>query len=415
MLRILTVILLALFLLGCSSEQKTIPVIDLQKVLRNTQEVPLSQFIESLEYIPLELTPESAIGQSIKLQLTEDYIIVRNYSSGTTSLFLLFDRKTGKFIRQLGKLGRGPEEYMRPFDNFYNPHNKRIYATGETRSSIRVYNVDGKFQESFGTPKLTETSAKSGYIFPSPGTFLSADTLIGYAENPTGLISRRLVIFTKNREIKSFPNYDKWSSEGSGEQFYSISQDPIFFSWGNKVSFKERSNDTIFSVSMEKLIPRYVLYSGDARFPYKLSREEALEQMTNPWDYFETHNLFENSNYLFFYLGSELTQDENDPTISHITYNICIFNKKTNNTIACKNDEDGNSYLTDDMNNFMQITPILITENNEMVAYLQASDIIKWLNENSAKSASLITKLPWLNDLTALDNPVIVIGKMKKK
>ena len=399
----------AFFIIGCSSSNSSkdkLVSIDLKKVIQDEREVPISQFVDALEYIPLELTPESGISYIRKIYLTDKYIIVRHESPGSANPLLLFDRKSGKFIRHLGKKGRGPEEYTSPLDCFYNPYDNKIYTYGSMKSSIKTYNLDGKFLESFVTPAVNEASINKNLPVDA---FLDPEFFVGYINNSTGQIRKRLVIFSKDKVITSYPNYETWSSDQ-----VTINQDPIFFSWGNRISFKERSNDTIFCISTEKLIPQLVLYSSDSRYPNKLSREEAVEQITKPKDYFETRNIFENSNYLFFDLASKFKQDEINPSSFHIIHNLCIFDKRTKSTIVCKNDENNNSYLTDDINNFIPIAPISITENNELVAVLQAIEIKKWKTKNQDKSVKLNSKLPWLDKINELDNPVIVIAKCKK-
>lgn len=153
--------------------------------------------------------------------------------------------------------------------------------------------------------------------------------------------------------------------------------------------------------------------SGNLRYPDKLSREEAIEQMTKPKDYFDVRNIFENSNYLFFDLGFKYEAINNNPGSFNQIHNFCIYDKTTKNTISCKKDEDKNSCLIDDINKFLPIEPISISENNELVSVLQANEIIKWKSENPAKYSGLVAKLTWLDNIHELDNPVIVIGKCK--
>jgi hypothetical protein len=396
--------------IGCSQSNNSkddIVTIDIKKVIQNERDVPLSQFVESLEYLPLEITSESSISGGPGLYFTEEYIIVRNYSPVSNSLLLLFDRRTGKFIRNLGKLGRGPGEYLRPLDRFYNPYDKKIYANAE--NSINTYNLEGVFLDSFEKLKVKESSVKDGYIRASLEAYLNIDTCIYYLNNSTGSIVKRLIIATKNNEIRSFPQYEKWSSS---DVF--INQNPIFFSWENKLSFKEKSNDTIFYVSMDHLVPRYVLYTGDLRYPYRLSRDEAMEQLTQPKDYFETFNIFENSQYLFFDIASKNKPVANKPGSFKMIRNLCIFDKTTKKISICMNNsETDNSCLIDDINNFIPIMPVTITGNNELIAVIEAVDIIKWKAENPENLAGLKEKLPWLDKISALDNPVIVIGKLK--
>ena len=121
----------------------TLLTIDIQKQIQKVQEVPVSKFSDDLEYIPLELTP--TIGQDMKINLTKDYIIVRNYARGVNSLLLLFDRKSGKFIRQIGKIGRGPEEYHGHLTAFIIHTIKRCTLMVIKRSSLNYIALKESF------------------------------------------------------------------------------------------------------------------------------------------------------------------------------------------------------------------------------------------------------------------------------
>ena len=380
-------------------------IIDLIKVIQNERDVPISQFVDSLVYIPLETTPESGISYIRKIFLTDKYIIIRHDSPGSSSPLLLFDRKSGKFIRPLGKKGRGPEEYTIPLDCFYNPYDKKIYTYGSMKSFVKTYNLDGKYIESFVTPLINEASVNEHLPIDA---FIDSENFAGYITNSTGQVRKKLILFSRVKVKASFSNYDTWPSDQ-----VTISQDPLFFTWQKQVSFKERSNDTVFNISGNKLIPKFVLYTGKLRYPNKLSREEAVEQLTKPKDYLETRMIFENTDYLFFDLGFRYKPAKDKPTAFQLSHNLCIFDKRTKNTLVCGNEADNNSGLSDDINNFMSVTPLTITELNELVGVLQAAEINKWKAENPDKSVKLASKLPWISNINELDNPVIVIGKCK--
>ena len=409
---------------ACSSsieDNGSLVSIDLLQAIQTKQELPISKFIDSLEYIPLEFTPGSEIGGGLKLYLTNEYIVVRNYTKEATTLLLLFDRKNGEFIRHIGNRGRGPEEYIVPLDCFYNPYDNNIYTRGEKAGSIKVYNLEGKFLESYYTPELNEPSIKSAYIPLSIDAFFNSNNFIGYIENSTGMINNRLAIFSKDEVINSFPNFITWPSEDSKKQYVTYYQNPIFFSWQENVYFKESSNDTLFYITKNKLVPRLLLNSGDYRVPYRLTRDEAIKQLDNPEDYLDIRNIFENPKYIFFDLYFKLNPDfvspfepdQNKTGIGKpVTYMI-TFNKLTKEILVSQNLKTKVSAFKDDIYDFMPISPLLITRNNEMIAYLNARDIIKWKVENPEKLDALNTKLPWLEKLNELDNPVIVIGKCK--
>jgi hypothetical protein len=409
---VLISLVLPFLLCGVSSYSKDDPVvINLKNIVKNEQEVPISRFVDKIEYIPLQTVSECLISNIRKIFLTNEYIIIWHDSPGTSTPILLFERKSGKFIRAIGKRGRGPEEYLRPLNCFFNPYNNQVYARAD--NSIKIYSLDGKFLASFEAPKASELSSKTGYVYASIEGFLGAETFVCYVNNSSGTLSKKLIISNQKTEIKSFPQYEKWATT-TGENYVTNSQNPIFFCWNKKISFKERSNDTIFYVLNDKLVPRYVLYSADSRYPYRLTYEDAKSQLSKPKDYFDTFNIFENSKYLFFYVGSRNKPIEDMPNTFKLISNFCILDKEKNTTYTCKNNEGTvNSSLTDDINNLFPVSPISISEENELISGIQASEITKWKAMNKDKALRLLPELPWLNKIGELDNPVIAIAKLK--
>lgn len=93
--------------LGCFS--KTTPVeILFDPENMETCDLGLSDFVESVEYIPLETKDECLIGQGMVFDFDETHIIVKD--NGCKSAYL-FDRK-GHFICTIGSKGGGPEEFL---------------------------------------------------------------------------------------------------------------------------------------------------------------------------------------------------------------------------------------------------------------------------------------------------------------
>ena len=96
---------LIVFSLSCKHNQEiaeSLPVIDLIEGLDNMQEIRFSDFIDEITYVPLETTLENVVGVNPKVRVTEKHIWVF-----TSEQCILFNRFTGKFIREIGSLGRG--------------------------------------------------------------------------------------------------------------------------------------------------------------------------------------------------------------------------------------------------------------------------------------------------------------------
>ena len=92
---------------GCESDQSAskLPRIDLTATSFTSGQIEIADEIESIEYVPLELTDESLIADVLDLCVSDEYIFV--YSTRQDGV-LQFDRK-GKFLRCIAKTetGRG--------------------------------------------------------------------------------------------------------------------------------------------------------------------------------------------------------------------------------------------------------------------------------------------------------------------
>ncbi len=98
---------------GCESKQPAgeLPRIDLTATSFAFDQVEIADEIESIEYVPLELTDESLIADVLDLCVSDEYIFV--YSTRQDGV-LQFDRK-GKYLRCIAKTGNGPEKPDRSF------------------------------------------------------------------------------------------------------------------------------------------------------------------------------------------------------------------------------------------------------------------------------------------------------------
>lgn len=79
------------------------------------QVLNLSEFADSIEIIPLETRDNNLIGWIHRIISTPDRYYLSSAVSYTTQKLFVFD-KSGKFIRQIGKEGEGPQDYMEMSD-----------------------------------------------------------------------------------------------------------------------------------------------------------------------------------------------------------------------------------------------------------------------------------------------------------
>lgn len=114
--------------------------IDFGNNFKNYKEIKLSEIADSVEYVKLENLPECLIKDAWSVQVSDSFIFVAQYNS-----LLQFDRK-GKFIRQIGKKGRGPKEYANVYGLCINRDDQRLYVNAGKSQKIQVYDFEGEYK-----------------------------------------------------------------------------------------------------------------------------------------------------------------------------------------------------------------------------------------------------------------------------
>jgi hypothetical protein len=118
--------------------------IDVTPALGSSEIVPLSRIAKSIEYIKLETDTNCLIGKvnyAFKnIRFTDNIIFVTDNSGKILS----FDY-SGKFITQIGKVGRGPGEYPKLGSFSYLPDTKQIIVNPFETNKLLFYNLNGFF------------------------------------------------------------------------------------------------------------------------------------------------------------------------------------------------------------------------------------------------------------------------------
>ena len=159
--------MLLLFVLSCSlqdssklgvvAERKGELIVCDPSLINKTITIPLSFFTEELQMVKLDNADEALVKES-KVEMSENYILVKNSEQIP---YKLFDKKTGKFITNIGAYGQGPGEYQLIYDQQIDEENDRIYllpwSADKNRNTIMVYDLKGNFLEPiplcFSVPK----------------------------------------------------------------------------------------------------------------------------------------------------------------------------------------------------------------------------------------------------------------------
>ena len=100
-----------------------------------------SSVFDDYKIIPLETTKESLIGKISSIRFCGDYIVILDKNIGKS--VYVFDLN-GKFVSKIGRLGKGPGEYINPASISTNDETNEILVYDSLRDQIQVFSIEGR-------------------------------------------------------------------------------------------------------------------------------------------------------------------------------------------------------------------------------------------------------------------------------
>ena len=376
--------------------------INIEYGLQNLVTLKTSDFGRTIRYIPLETTDESLVGGSPVIKVLKDYIVVESQRK-----CLLFDKKDGRFIAEIGSIGQGPDEYNDVF-SWTDEKEEFLYFLRRPNQLLK-FDMKGNFSGriAFSSPLgqfsyylitdseiieyFKDLSPTRGYVLgffdkegvlkdsiPSlfPATEISADEIknISIFRN-TGM---NIMVIEYKNDTKSITCINPpriWKHNGS-------------------IRFKEDFIDTIYTVSNKQLMPSITFNTGKYRWP-----AEERNSVRNTNEHIFIADISENKDFIFFKCISGLYADGRDKR----DFYTGLFHKKTGETKIGKTDD----LIADDLTHFMPLTPLGISTAGEFVSLVEAYKIMEWVEEHP--EAKNNEQLAFLKNLDEEMNPVIIL------
>ena len=147
-----------------------------KSLLNETVTLPLSAFTaEELQIVKLDDSDEALVKNNAAV-MSDNYILIQGMPPMPCKLF---EKKTGKFISNIGSIGQGPNEYVAIYDQQIDESNNRIYLLPWSASKILVFDLQGNALEPiplcYSIPKGgfkvdTESGTVTVAILPFQGT-----------------------------------------------------------------------------------------------------------------------------------------------------------------------------------------------------------------------------------------------------
>ncbi len=146
-MRILALYLGALLLVcACNnaSVSSPIPFIDIKQAVDNVHDINLSLYISDIKYLPLQSNDNSIfLGDVSKFAIDENHIYIAGYGQSQIHIF----SKNGRYLKSIGKKGRGPGEYIAIRSINPMPEKNAVLIEGGYKSIVYSLNDNSTISE----------------------------------------------------------------------------------------------------------------------------------------------------------------------------------------------------------------------------------------------------------------------------
>ncbi len=388
------ILFLVLLIFGCKApvQETAYPVVvDMENSFFESSEFNSDNFLESIQFIKLETSDEFVIADGPNFYTADNYIV----KDGANQIYL-FDKESGNFIREIGINDNSPEGYRSTGRGaVFDEENKLIY-TGGWNNNHCVYNFQGK--------KVNDVKRPENEMISAFG-LLNDSIFAGFLLNVMGDQKFKIVLHNETgNTLKKYPNYHSYKKVSQSISIFTY--EGLFYRSQGNLFFKEMFDDTLFQVKADTILPRYV-FDGGQHSPEYEKRDElvAAKQSVDgeysiPLDeYYVFTQISESSRFIIFKLRYKKEEF------------IGIYDKTETLCQIAENNVQLN--LGDELFLPFNFSNIYINNNNELVTYIEAYELLQWMNENPADAKKLVEKFDQFKNIDENDNPFVVIAKLK--
>ncbi len=402
---------------ACSSKkvEEKERTINLGQAFEQLEEISVEDIGGHIDYVPLETTDESLIGDRAYIRILKDKLLVGSREQPVK----MFDRKTGKFIRCVGKIGQGEDEYLLQdgFPVFWTDDvSGTIYVQTEGQRILR-FDADGNPLEHInlpeGMPRLQGLSVIGNgddlYFYQKTLSKKNEGKIFSY-DIPTGKLQTEIVNhedsipFEFTRTPVILGGYGNISVSTrclilyleNNKVVFDYTKEPCLWAFGGQVYLKENFNDTLYCVSDQSLEPRYVFDLGDRHWPYEERYHPEGNEGNIGFNY-----VLEGKKVLFFVFQTNYYEINYKGLGKDETY-WGIYDKENGRVKVMAKGK-----ISDPANGLFVKSFQTATANGELTGLLDMAEVKEWIDENPSKEDNQAWQL--LSDLPDESNPVAVI------
>ena len=266
-----------------------IPKIDIIGNISKVQKVNLSSIASSIEYCMLETDEKCLIRDNSIIYSSGGYFVYMSHNSTWPECYI-FERKNGKFVRQISQVGQGPNDYKNTI-SVLDGDKGQICLAGNNQ--LLFFNLDGTLSHKTKLFAYNFLAYEDFYVLSFYNTRGNAKIRIAFYDNKTGEL------------VDSIPNDRQYVRT---TQTIQTNIDYSFHLFNNSLYYKDIYCDTLYQINDFTLLPRYIFSTGGLTVPYKSQNEGRFDveaamagrENDRYAKYIVINRFFESEKYLFF-------------------------------------------------------------------------------------------------------------------
>jgi hypothetical protein len=272
--------------------------------LKHEDTLYTSSFFKNVRTVILEEHNDALIGEIQLIQAFDDYILIFDFV--IAKKLFVFD-KNGKFLRQIGKIGRGSGEYIQVIDFCIDTERREIYLLDTGSRKALKYNLDtGEYINSINLPANDINPSLITYAYDK--LYLKVKYYDSQAQNDNLLMEFDF----QTGKYTDYISSKKWNLDWGHSVFARYN---FFLSQQPPLRYAELFMNTVFAIEKDSIYPYFTLNTKN--WPHKITYEEYDSGLTKAY---HIHNYFEYKDYIHLQYGYRLYR-----------YTV-VYNKKTNET-----------------------------------------------------------------------------------
>jgi hypothetical protein len=364
---------------------------------KKSVDLKLSDLIDSYRLIRLETTPESLIGNNPRLIIGDEYIIVIDWGNGIYKF-----SADGKFIRKIIKFGRGPQELSLSSRYYLYEKANLLFIEDYSRNKdiFQKYDIE---KEKFLDPVKK--------CFPGRwGSFaVYNDSLIMGSVEQVIIDTNRFALFIQNSKGKILSGITNSRKVLDARLKKETVQRLLFCQGENAIFSFYVYDDTLFRYTPNGLLP-YLIVSYNSPRNYMRSMGAEIGESRVGFPQIDNHS--------FMLLSESVYQgatQEGSMTKFNYKNTYYFLDKYTKSFSKIKSYTDDITGKKQECNGEILNFPAILPGDKICVLYNANELTGKNFSSAQFKLPGLLNQLLAIQkNLNEMDNPVLIIAKLKK-